>query len=31
LYESRDNGEIGFDEGLETLGDQVKNTIANHG
>jgi hypothetical protein len=31
LYESRDNGEIGFDEGLETLGDQVKSTIAKHG
>ena len=31
LYESRDNGKIGFDDGLETLGDQVKNTIAKHG
>lgn len=31
LYERRDNGVIGFNEGLETLEDQVKNTIAKHG
>lgn len=31
LYEKRDNGQIGFEEGLETLADQVKNTIAKHG
>lgn len=31
LYESRDNGKINFDDGLETLADQVKNTIAKHG
>ena len=31
LYSRRDNGVIGFDEGLETLGDQVKNTIAKYG
>lgn len=31
LYEKRDNGKIGFEEGLETLEDQVRNTIAKHG
>lgn len=31
LYERRDNGEVGFDEGLETLADQVRNTVAKHG
>ncbi|KAF1928841.1 NAD(P)-binding protein [Didymella exigua CBS 183.55] len=31
LYESRDNGKIYFDDGLETLEDQVRNTIAKHG
>lgn len=31
LYESRDNGKVNFDDGLETLADQVKNTIAKHG
>lgn len=30
LYERRDNGSIGF-EGEDTLGDQVRNTIAKHG
>lgn len=31
LYESRDNGKIGFYADLDTLADQVKNTIAKHG
>ncbi|KAJ4990767.1 NmrA-like family protein [Stagonosporopsis vannaccii] len=31
LYEKRDNRVIGFEEGLETLEDQVRNTIAKHG
>jgi nucleoside-diphosphate-sugar epimerase len=31
LYESRDNGKIGFDDGLESLADQVKATIAKYG
>lgn len=31
LYESRDNGKINFDDGLETLADQVRNTVAKHG
>ncbi|KAJ4384459.1 hypothetical protein N0V86_000058 [Didymella sp. IMI 355093] len=30
LYESRDNDKIGFDDGLESLADQVKATIAKH-
>ncbi len=30
LYESRDNGKIGFDDGLDTLEDQVKSTIAKY-
>jgi nucleoside-diphosphate-sugar epimerase len=31
LYENRDNGKIGFDDGPDSMADQVKNTIANHG
>lgn len=31
LYETRDNGKISFDDGLETLADQVQNTVAKHG
>jgi nucleoside-diphosphate-sugar epimerase len=31
LYEKRDNGKINFDDELETLADQVRNTIAKHG
>ncbi|KAF2629979.1 NAD(P)-binding protein [Macroventuria anomochaeta] len=30
LYETRDNGKVNFDDGLETLVDQVKNTIAKY-
>lgn len=30
LYESRDNGKINFEDGLDTLADQVKGTIAKH-
>ena len=31
LYEKRDNGTIHFDDGLNTLADQVGSTIAKHG
>ncbi|KZM22536.1 uncharacterized protein EKO05_0009527 [Ascochyta rabiei] len=31
LYEKRDNGKIGLEDGLETLADQVENIIAKHG
>lgn len=30
LYDTRDNDKIGFDEGLETLQDQIRNTIAKY-
>lgn len=30
LYDTRDNNKIGFEEGLETLQDQVRNIIANY-
>ncbi|KAH6637775.1 hypothetical protein C7974DRAFT_306960 [Boeremia exigua] len=31
LYERRDNGEVGLEEGLETLADQVRDVIARYG
>lgn len=31
LYEKRDNWKIGFDDSLDTLADQIKNSIAKHG
>ncbi|KAF9701623.1 hypothetical protein EKO04_000779 [Ascochyta lentis] len=31
LYERRDNGKVSFEDGLETLTDQVRNIIAKHG
>lgn len=30
LYEKRDNEKIGFEDGLETLADQVRNTVAKY-